>query len=145
MDKISLFHGQNSPYKNFPGIQSMIFSKRTIRTTLLPKIRKIHSGVWKLQAKNSQKCQFCPKNGQILVLNDQNSAISEFSRHIEYDFLKENHKNNFNTKNQEDSQRRLEVIGQNLSKLSILPKKWPNFHCKWPKFRQIRIFQAQRV
>ena len=28
-----------------------------------------------------------------------NFAISEFSRHIEYDFLKEDHKNNFHTKN----------------------------------------------
>ena len=49
--------------------------------------------------KNSQNCQFWPKNGQILVLHGQNSAISEFSRHIEYDFLKEDHKNNFHTKN----------------------------------------------
>ena len=73
---------KNSPYQNFPGIQSMIFSKRTITTTSIPtihsmigsperakiqrssipKIRKIHSCVWKLQVKknlyqhfNSQK------------------------------------------------------------------------------------------
>ena len=32
-----------------------------------------------------------------LPLND--FAISEFSRHIEYDFFKEDHKNNFHTKN----------------------------------------------
>ena len=98
-----------SSYQNFPGIQSMIFSKRTIRTTSIPKIRNIHGGVWKLKAKNLQNCQFWPKNGQILVLNGQNFAISEFSQHIEYDFLKEDHQNNFHTKNQEDSQRRLEV------------------------------------
>ena len=36
-------------------------------------------------------------------LNGQNFAISEFSRYIEYDFLKEDHKNNFHTKNSEDS------------------------------------------
>ena len=88
---------QISPYQNFPGIQSMIFSKRTIRTTSIPKIRKIQSGVWRLQAKNSQNCQFWPKNGKILVLNGQDFAISEFSRHIEYDFLKDDHKNNFYT------------------------------------------------
>ena len=41
----------------------MIFLKRTIRTTSIPKIRKIHSGVWKLKAKNLQNCQFWPKNG----------------------------------------------------------------------------------
>ena len=33
------------------------------------------------------------------ALNGQNFAISEFSRHIEYDFLKEDHNNNFHTKN----------------------------------------------
>ena len=107
-----------------------------------PKIRRIHSGVWKLQVKNSQNCQFWPKNGQILVLNGQNSAISEFSRHIEYDFLKEDHKNNFHTKNQEDSQPCLEVKGQKPSKLSILAKKWPNFGHKWPNFGHLRIFPA---
>ena len=39
------------------------------------------------------------KNGQILFLNSQNFAISEFSRHIKYNFLKEDHKNNIHTKN----------------------------------------------
>ena len=61
-----------------------------------------------------------------LLFHGQKFAISEFSGHIEYDFLKEDHKNNFHTKNREDSQQRLEVIGQNLSKLSILAKKWPS-------------------
>ena len=89
---------KNSPYQNFPGIQSMIFSKRTIRTTSIPKIRKIHSGVWKLKAKNLQNCQFWPKNGQILATNGQILVISEFSRHIHYDFLKEDHKGSFHTK-----------------------------------------------
>ena len=144
------------------------------------KITKIHSCVWKLYVKNSQNSQFLPKNGQFFVLNGQsfaksefsrhikydflkedhknnfhtinqedsaafgsyrsrtlktvnfgqknalngpNFAISEFSQHIEYDFLKEDHKNNFHTKNQEDSQLRLEVIGQKLSKRQFLPKK----------------------
>ena len=39
----------------------------------------------------------------------------------------------------------MEVIGQKLSKLSILTKKWQNFGLKWPKFRHIRIFPAYRV
>ena len=94
-----------SPKQNFPGIWSMIFSKRTIKTTSIPKIRKIHSGVWKLKAKNLQNCQFWPKSGQIL-------AISEFSRHIHYHFLKEDHKGSFHTKNYENLQRRLEDIDQ---------------------------------
>ena len=41
------------PNQNFPGKQSMIFSKKTIRTTFIPKIRKIHSGVWKLYVNKS--------------------------------------------------------------------------------------------
>ena len=62
-------------------------------------------------------------NGKILALNSKNVAISEFSRYIEYDFLNEGHKNNFHTKNQEDSsQQCLEVKGQKPSKLSILAK-----------------------
>ena len=73
----------------------------------------------------TQKTVILAKNGQILVLNCQNFTISEFSRHKEYNFLKENHKKNFHTKNQENSQRRLEVIGQKLSKLSILAKNGP--------------------
>ena len=34
---------------------------------------------------------------KISLFHDQKLAISEFSRHIEYDFFKEDHKNNFNT------------------------------------------------
>ena len=37
--------------------------------------------------------------GQKMALNGPNFAISEFSQHIEYDILKEDHKNNFYTKN----------------------------------------------
>ena len=115
MDKISLFHCGNSPNQNFSGIQSMIFLKRTIRATSIPIIRKIHSGVWKLNDKNLQYCQFWANYGQIL-------ATSEFSRHIHYDFLKEDHKGSFHTKNYESLQRRLEDIGQKHSKMTILAK-----------------------
>ena len=38
-------------------------------------------------------------SSQKMALNGLNFAISEFSQHIEYDFLKEDHKNNFHTKN----------------------------------------------
>ena len=82
-------------------------------------------------------CQFRPKWKKKL-------ALLEFSWHIEYDFLKEDHKNNFHTKNQEDSQRRLEVIGQKLSKLAILAKN-DQILVLWPKFRDIRIFPAYIV
>ena len=65
---------KNLPYQNITRIQSMIFSKRTIRTTFIPEVRKIHCCVWKLQVKNSQNCQFLPKRP-----NGPNFAISEFS------------------------------------------------------------------
>ena len=61
------------------------------------------------------------KNGQIL-------AISEFSRHIHYDFLKEDHKGSFHTKNYENLYRRLEDIGQKHSKWLFwqkMAKFWP--------------------
>ena len=121
MDKILLLHGQKLPYQNFPGIQSMIFSKRTIRTTSIPKIRKIHSSVWKLKAKNLN-CQFWPKNYQILTTNGQILAISGFSWHVHYDFPKEDHKVSFHTQNYENLQRHLEDIGQKHSKRAILAK-----------------------
>ena len=109
----------------------MIFSKRTVRTTSIPKIKKIHSNVWKLQVKNSQNCQFWQRNDQILASNGQKFAISDFSWHTKYDFLKEDHKNNFHTKNQEESQRRLEV-GQKLSNSQF-----------WPETGQIFILNCQ--
>ena len=73
----------------------MISSKKTIRTTSIPKIRKIHGGVWKLEEKNCQTVNF----GQKMALYGPNFAISEFYQHIDYDFLKEDHKKNFHTKN----------------------------------------------
>ena len=66
----------------------------------------------KFHTKNQEDSQLCQeimgqkvakqsilaKNRQIYVLNGRNFAISKISRHIEYDFLKEDHKNNFQTK-----------------------------------------------
>ena len=74
----------------------MIFSKKTTRVVSILNM-KVYSGVWKIGQKHS-KMAILAKNGQILV-NGQNFAISEDFRHIEYDFLKEDHKNNFHTKN----------------------------------------------
>ena len=83
----------------------MIFSKRTIRTTSIPKIKKIHSGVLEVKGQKPSKLSNLAKNGQTLATNGQTLAtngqtlaILEFSRHIHYDFLKEDHKNNFHTK-----------------------------------------------
>ena len=46
-------------------------------------------------AKNDQ---ILAKNDQILATNGQILVISEFSRHMHYDFLKEGHKGSFHTK-----------------------------------------------
>ena len=40
-----------------------IGSFRSLKTSGEPKIKKIHRCIWKLQVKNSQNCQFWPKNG----------------------------------------------------------------------------------
>ena len=76
------------PSQNFPGIYTMIFSEKTTRVVSIPKIRKKYSGIWKLEAKHLQNCQFWPKNGKILTTNGQILAISESSRHIHYDSKK---------------------------------------------------------
>ena len=54
MAKFLSYMAKILPYQNFPGMQSMTFSKKTIRKTSIPKIRNNHSGVWKLQAQNSK-------------------------------------------------------------------------------------------
>ena len=92
-----------------------------------------------------QKMGILAKDGQILAQNGQILAISEFSRQIEYNFLKEHHKTCFQIKNYENLQRRLEDIGQKDQKMRILAKKWPNFGPKRPNFGHIRIFPAYRI
>ena len=75
---------------------------------------------------------------KISLFKGQKFAISEFSRHIEYDFLREANKNNFHTKNQEDSQWRLEVIGPKISKLAL---NGQNFAIPWPKLPISEFFR----
>ena len=79
---------------------------------------------WRLKVvcKKLSKLSILAKNGQIVVLDGQNFSISEFSRHVHYDFLKEDHKGSFYIKNYENSQRCLEDIGQKHSKMTILAK-----------------------
>ena len=54
------------PSQNFPGIYTMIFLKKTTRVVSIPKVMKIYSGVWKIQAKNTQNDYF-GQNGQIVL------------------------------------------------------------------------------
>ena len=49
------------PSQNFPGIYPMIFSKKTTRVVSIPKIMKIYSGVWKIQAKTLKNGYFGQK------------------------------------------------------------------------------------
>ena len=81
-----------------------------------------------------------------MALNGPNFSISEFSQHIEYDFLKEDHKNNFHTKK----------LGRFIAAFGIYRSKTlktvnfgqnmalngQNFAISWPKIRHIRIFPA---
>ena len=62
-----------------------------IQRSSILKIRNIHVCVWKLEVKNSQNSQFRPKMAKISP--NQNFPGKE------YDFPKEDHKNNFHTKN----------------------------------------------
>ena len=73
-----------------------------IQRSSIPKFRRFIAALGSYRSKLSKQSILAPK-GQIFVLNGQNLAKSELSRHIEYDFLKEDHKNNFHTENWEDS------------------------------------------
>ena len=63
----------------------MIFSKSTRRKTSILKTKKIYSGVWNFKAKISQNCQFW----QIIKFRPSQNFSGM------YDYLKEDHKNNF--------------------------------------------------
>ena len=54
-------------------------------------------------------------------------ANSDFLRHIECDFLIENHKISFHSKNKEDLLRNFEDIRPNRLKIDDFGQKWPNF------------------
>ena len=50
-EKMAKFWPQMAKFwqsQNFPGIYTMIFSKKTTREVSIPKIMKIYCGVWKL-------------------------------------------------------------------------------------------------
>ena len=73
----------------------MFSSKKTIRTTSIAKLGRYIVAFGNYRKKTLKTVNF----GQKMALNGPNYAISEFSQHIEYDFLKEDHKKNFHTKN----------------------------------------------
>ena len=118
-----------------------------IQRSPIRKIRKIHSCVWKLYVKNSQNTQFLPKNSQIFALNGLNFDKSEFSRHIEYDFLKEDHKNNLPKirKIHSGLGRFIVAFGSYRPITLKLALNGQNFTIPWPKIRHIRIFAVYRV
>ena len=119
----------NSPYWNFPGIIAYDFLKEDHMNNFHTKnqedsqqrLEVISQKPSKLSilAKNEQ---ILTKNGPTLATNCQILAISEFFWHIYYEFLREDHKGSFHTKNQENLQRRLGDIGQKHSKMAILTK-----------------------
>ena len=92
----------------------MIFLKKTTRVVSIPtrhsmigspeRVRIQRSSIQKLGRFIAAFGSYMSKTlktvnfGQKMALNGPNFAIPEFSQHIEYDFLKEDHKNNFHTK-----------------------------------------------
>ena len=79
-----------------------------------------------------------------MALYGPNLAISEFSRHIHYDFLKEEHKGSFHTKNYENLQRHLEDRGKKHSKMAILAKKRTIFTIFWA-FWGSKNFSTEKI
>ena len=121
------------PYQNFPSIQSMIFSKRTIRTTSVPKIRKIHSGVWKLKAKNLQNSQFWAKF----------LTISEFSGIYTMIFSRKTTKVVSIPKIMKIYSGVWKIQAKNTQKCLFWPK-WPNFDHFWP-FWGSKNFSIEKI
>ena len=124
MDKISLFHGQKFAIPEFSRHIEYDFLKEDHKNNFHTKNQEDSQRRLKVKGQKPSKLLILAKNGQILALNGQILAISEFSRHIHYDFLKEDHKGSFHTKNYENLQRHLEDIGQN-------GQIWPNFDHLW--------------
>ena len=80
------------------------------------------------------KMSMLAKNDQILAKNSQILAISEFSRHIEYDFLKEHLKTCFYIKNYENLKQRLKIQAKKAKKMAKF----------WPKNDQILAKNGQK-
>ena len=76
-----------------------------------------------------------------MALNGPNFAISEFFQHIEYDFLKEDHQNNFHTKIR-NTHSGVWKLRPKTFKTVNFDQKWPNFGHKWPNFGHLKIFPA---
>ena len=81
-------------------------------------------------------------NGQILTTNGQILAISEFSRHIHYDFLKEDPKGSLHTK----LWKFISAFGRYRPKTlknGYFGQKWPNFYHFLP-FLGSKIFTTKK-
>ena len=114
MDKILLFHGQKFAISEFSWHIKYDFLKEDHKNNFNTKNWEDSQRRLEVKGQKPSKLSISAKNGQILATNGQILAISEFSRHIHYDFFKEDHKGGFHTKNYENLQRRLEDIGQTL-------------------------------
>ena len=90
----------------------------------------------------AKKGIFGTKLAQKRPLHGPNFVISEFSQHIEYDFLKKDHKEIFNTKSYEKF---IVAFGSYRPKTVKLALNGQNSAIPWPKIRHIRIFPAYRV
>ena len=133
-----LKNGQNFDISEFSWHVEYDFLKEDHKKNFHTKIRKIHSGVWKLLVKNSQNCQFWPKNGQILVLNGKNFAISDIYRMI---FLKKVIIITSIPKIRKIHSGVWKFKAENPQNCQFWPKMAKFWH-KWPNFGHLRIFPA---
>ena len=93
----------------------------------------------------SQNVDFGPKKGQILTEKGPKWTGLDFSRTVNINFPKEDHKISFYTKNQQNSMNYLEDISQNVDfgperdqqvRLVMVPCHCPNL-----KFTNLKIFK----
>ena len=74
-------------------MQNIIFQRKLYEQLPYQKLGRFIVAFGGYRSKTLKTVNF----GQKMALNGPNFATSEFSQHIEYDFLKEGHKNNFHT------------------------------------------------
>ena len=79
------------------------FSQRTPQDLFsYKKLWKFIAAIGRYKPKRQKRQFWQKKNGQFFSQNGQILAISEYSRHIKYDFLKEHHKTYFHIKKYEN-------------------------------------------
>ena len=101
------------PFQNFRGMQSMIFSKKTIRTTSKLELGRFIAVFRSQRPKTLKTVNFVPKIAEFRALMSKFWPSQNFHYNIQYNFLKEDHKGSFHFKSYENLQQHFEEKGQN--------------------------------